>query len=102
MVIAMIDTENDCSFAVKIANDAAKDKAEEYMQEGLRAWFCATDPESYDKDYFTKEEVEGFYWCGYAEPTSELLDKNGIEHEVIDIERDENGKVTNADVVFCY
>lgn len=102
MVIAMIDTENDCSFAIKIANDAAKEKVKEYMKEGLGAWFCATDPESYNKDHFTKEEVEGFYWCGYAAPTCELLDKNGIEHEVIDIEKDEDGNAKNADEVFYY
>jgi hypothetical protein len=103
MIIAMIDNCNDCSFAIKIANEAAAEKTKEYMQEGLSAWYCAAHtPIDYEGEYFSKEEVESFYDAGYAEPTEELLTKNGIEFELVDIEYDEDGNVTNADEIITY
>ena len=99
----MIDVQNDCSFAIKFTNEAAKEKVEEYMREGLDAWYCAAHvPVDYNGKYWSKEDVEGFYWLGYAEPTCELLDRDGIEHEVIDIEYDEDENVVGADEVFYY
>ncbi len=102
MVVAMVDVCNDCSFAIKFADATQKEKVEECMSKGLAAWYAATDPEKYDGDYFTQEEVEGFYWSGYAEPTLELLKKHGIDGDVVDIEYDENGCVINADESFYY
>lgn len=102
MVIAMIDVYNDCSFAIKIMDDTVKEKVKEFMEKGLSAWNCATHSEDYEEDLFTKEEIEGFYWSGYAEPTYELLERNDIKGERIDIEYDEDGCVTNADEVFYY
>lgn len=103
MILAMIDEENDCSFAVMFANETTKEKVEEYMREGLDAWHCAADvPVDYEGKYWTNEDVECFFDLGYAEPTAELLDRFGIEHEIVDIEYDEDGNVSNADEVIYY
>ena len=102
MVIAQIDHENDCSFAIKFADETAKEKVKEFMEAGLGAWYEAAHDEIEDDKYFTAEEKEGFYWAGYAEPTLELMKREGIEGGCIDIERDENGNVINADVVIEY
>ena len=102
MIIAITDS-NDCDFAIKFADDAVKEKVEEYMREGLEAWYCAAHvPVDYEGKYWTNEDVNGFYGSGYAEPTIELLDRFGIEHELVDIVYDEDGNVANADKVICY
>lgn len=102
MILAMTDS-NECNFAIRFANEAARDQVEEYMREGLEAWYCAAHvPVDYEGKYWTNEDVECFYGMGYAEPTIELLDRFGIEHELVDIEYDENGDIANADEVICY
>ena len=102
MILAITDS-NECNFAIRFANEAARDQVEEYMREGLEAWYCAAHvPVDYNGKYWTNEDVEGFYGLGYAEPTSELLDRDGIEHEIVGIEYDENGDISNADEVICY
>ena len=103
MIIAEIDNYNDCSFAIKFTDESAKEKVEKYMQEGLKAWYCAAHvPVDYDGEYWTNEEVENFYWDGYAEPTMELLQREGIEAECVDIEYDDDENVINADLVVEY
>ena len=54
MVIAQIDHENDCSFAIKFADEAAKEKVMEFMNVGLEAWYAAAHPETWDKTYWSK------------------------------------------------
>lgn len=99
----MIDVQNDCSFAIKFANKAVKEKVEEYMREGLKAWYCAAHtPVDYEGKYWENEDVECFYDLGYAEPTLELLSRDNIEHEIVDIEYDEDDNVKNADEVIYY
>ncbi len=103
MVIALIDNCNDLNFAIKIANEADAEKTKKYMEEGLSAWYCAAHtPTDYEGECFSKEEVEDFYYLGYAEPAEFLLKKDGIEFETVDIEYDEDGNVTNADEVITY
>ena len=102
MVITIVD-QNECNFAIKFANEAVKEQVKDYMKEGLKAWYCAANvPVDYEGKYWTNEDVKGFYGLGYAEPTIELLDRFGIEHELVDIEYDEDGNVKNADEVICY
>lgn len=101
MIIAQIDDCNDCSFAIKFEDESAKETVKEFMKEGLAAWYAATNPEEYEGNSFSKEEVKGFYWEGYTEPTIELLEKKGIESECVDIEYDEHGSI-NADEVILY
>ena len=53
-------------------------------------------------EYRSKEYIEGFFNCGYAEPTSELLDMWGIEHEIMDIEDvecDEDGNIICDEII---
>ncbi len=103
MIIAIIDVQNDCSFAIKFANEAERERVEDYMQEGLRAWFCAAhDPVDYNGKYWKNEDVERFYGAGYVEPTEELLNEAGIEFELVDIEYDEDENISNADGVIYY
>lgn len=83
---------NDCDFTIVISDDSQKDKAIECIEKGISAWYRATDPENYDGDDFTLEEVEGFYWEGYAEPTCQLLEREGIEYELVEDEYDEDGR----------
>lgn len=93
MVIAYTD-ENECDFAIKIEDARRADEVEECMLKGIDAWYCATDPNKYEGDDFTNEEIESFYWSGYAEPTYELLAKKGIAYEAVDIGQVKNGEVT--------
>ena len=102
MIIAQIDNENDCSFAIKFADETAKEKVIEYMEAGLSAWYEAAHDEIEDDEYFTADEKESFYWLGYAEPTLELMAKNHIDGDCVDIEYDNNGNVINADAVVYY
>ena len=85
MIIALVDNYNDCSFAVKFDDKTVLEKVKKYMREGLEAWYCAAhEPIDYDGDLFTEAEIESFYDLGYAEPTSMLLDKDNIKHEIMD------------------
>ena len=100
MVIAITDS-NDCDFAVQFDNADDAEKVKSCMRKGLNAWYCAAHPDSYEGTDFTKEEIEGFYWEGYAEPTQILLDRNGIASKVVDIEVDENYEVTADEVIYA-
>ena len=102
MVIAMIDELNDCSFAVSFSDISVKEIIKTCMRLGLDAWYAAAHIDTYEGTEFTKEDVEGYYEAGYAEPTSDLLLKKGIEHKIIDIEYNEDGEVINADEAFYY
>ena len=82
MRIAYTD-QNECDFTLVIKDESMADKVAECMEKGMEAWYAATRPEQYDGDAFTKEEVEGFYWEGYATPTCELLEKEGVEYELV-------------------
>lgn len=102
MVIAMIDNLNDCSFAIEFKDESQKEQVKKSMCVGLDAWYAAAHIDTYEGTEFTKEDVEGYYGAGYAEPTSDLLLKKGIEHKTIDIEYNEDGEVINADEAFYY
>ena len=102
MVIAIIEAFSDCSFAISFPDISAKEKVKVYMLDGLSAWFSATDPDEYKGSLFTKEEIENYYWKGYAEPTTDLLNKEDIEHCLVDIELNENDEVINADEVIYF
>ena len=105
MVIAIVD-DNDCDFAIKFEDESVKDKVKEYMKAGLSAWYQAAhvddEDDVEDNEYFTGEDIIGFYDEGYAEPTMELLERFGIEAECIDVEYDNNDCVVNADEVIRY
>ena len=102
MIIAMLDAQNDCSFAIKFDDVSRKDEVKKYMQVGLNAWYSATNPEDYEGDYWDKDEIESFYWSGYAEPTLELLERFGIKGACLDIECDDDDNVINVDEAFYY
>ena len=105
MIIAILD-DNECNFGIKFDDVSLKDKIKEYMEEGLAAWYaaayCAENDEEYENDYFTKEEIESFYWAGYAEPTEKLLEKNNIPFESVDLEYNDDDEVINVDEVIWY
>lgn len=98
MIIAITDSNED-NFAIRFNDPSKADIVADCMERGLGAWYAATDPESYEDDLFTKEDIEGFYDAGYAEPTMELLKRNGIEFECVDIEYDENNKIIADEVI---
>ena len=66
---------------------------------GIDAWYSASNDEVEANEYWSKEYIEGFYDSGYAEPTSELLDMWGIEHEIVDVECDEDDNVICDELV---
>lgn len=104
MTIAIFD-DNECNFAVKFDDESAKEKVVKYMIAGLRAWYAAAHDnlDEDDLEYFSQEDIEGFYDAGYAEPTCELLDRDGIKHEIIDIEYDiHNQLITQIDEEIWY
>jgi len=95
MKLALIDFQNDCSFSVIIKDESKKDLTLKLMKHGLNIWYQAAHDESEIEpdSFFTKEDILAFYESGYTEPTSELLDYYGIEHEIVDVEYDENDEV---------
>ena len=97
MVLAITDS-NECDFAIKFDDANLIDKVKELAKIGLGTWYQAAHDDK-TNEYFTEEEVGAFYGSGYAEPTSELLDRFGIKHEIIDIEVDEDDNIINCDEV---
>ena len=102
MTIALLDQQNECNFAIRFEDASLKEKVKELMVAGLQSWYEAAHDEIEDNDYFTAEEIEAMYGDGYAEPTLELLERNGIEGECVDIEYDEDDCVINADEAIYY
>jgi methyl coenzyme M reductase alpha subunit len=100
MIMAYTDS-NECDFAIKFADENKADKVREAIEIGIDTWYAAAhDPDEIEaNEYWDVEYIEGFYNCGYAEPTSELLDMWGIEHEIVDIECNENGEVICDELV---
>ena len=91
MILGVFDS-NDCDFAIKFDDVSKLDLVKELARAGLSAWYQAAHEDIEGDEYFTAEEIEGFYDSGYAEPTCELLDRYGIEYEIVDFEYDENGE----------
>lgn len=100
MIIAIID-ENDSNFAINLLDDSKQELAEELMQEGLEAWYGATDDDCEPTEHYTSEEIEAMYDDGYAEPAYALLNRFNIPYEEAETEYDDNGNI-KADVVICY
>ena len=98
MIIAYTD-QNECDFAISFDDKSKADEVKKAIEVGINAWYEAAHDDIEPNEYWDKEYIEGFYGCGYAEPTSELLDMWGIEHEVIDIECDEEGNVICDELV---
>lgn len=98
MKIAFHD-DNDLDFTIEFMDESKKDKVIECMEKGISAWYRATDPENYEGDDFTIEEVEGFYWDGYAEPTETLLKREGIEFELVENEYANDGNLVADEIV---
>jgi hypothetical protein len=108
MIVVILDSCNDCDFALKI-DDQYRNKIKdikEFCLAGLQAWYrsCHEDLTEEDTKYFSKEEIDSFWGCGYAEPSMELLKKNGIEAELTDCEYDEeeNELISPCDYCFVY
>ena len=91
MRIGYVDA-NDCNFTIVIKDNSKQDKAVECIKKGIEAWYAATDPGAYDGNEFTKDEVANFYWEGYAVPTCKLLEREGIEYELVDDEYYDDGR----------
>ena len=101
MTLAVLDYLNDCSFAIEFNDESKLDLVKELALFGLGIWYEAAhdEDEIEANEYFTKEDIMGFYESGYGEPTSELLDFYGIEHEIVDIKYDDNDNAICDDYV---
>lgn len=69
------------------------------IKAGVDAWHQAANGD-YENKYFTVEEIESFYWAGYAEPASELLNRHRIRHKVLNPEY--NTLPNDAPLLFVY
>lgn len=98
MIIAYTD-DNECNFAVKFRDKNRAIEVKKAIEIGIDAWYSAANDEVEANEYWSKEYIEGFYDSGYAEPTSELLDMWGIEHEIVDVECDEDDNVICDELV---
>ena len=98
MVLGVFDSCNDCDCGIRFEDVDKLDLVKKLAIDGLATWYAAAHEDIEANEYFTEEEIEGFYWSGYAEPTSELLDRYGIEHEIINLEfNDDNECITECD-----
>ena len=84
MILAYTDS-NDCDFAVKFNDESKADKVQEAINAGIDAWYEAANEEIEANEYWSEEEIRAMYNDGYAEPTCELLDRWGIEYEIVDV-----------------
>lgn len=103
MILGVLDS-NDCDFGIKFEDADKLDLVKKLARDGLATWYQAAHiDEDEENEHFTKEEVEAFYGSDYAEPTSELLDRYGIEHEIINLEFNDDGEcITECDEAIWY
>lgn len=98
------NTNSDIGFGLRIKDDEMYEEAKRLAQIGYAAWSDATDPdyfvEKYGEKYFTKGDVESFYWMGYQEPTDMILDRYGIEHEFVECFDKESKSIIQDDVIW--
>lgn len=88
--IAYVDG-NACDFCLAIEDDSKVDLAKELIQAGVDAWYQAAD-ENHENEYFSPEEIEGFYDFGYAEPSMLLLERFGIAFQHCEMEYNWEGE----------
>lgn len=101
MILACLDSCNDLNFSLRIDPKDLKETVD-CVDKGMLAWYCATHPEDWeDDDDFSREDIESFYDLGYCEPTEMLLNKRGIQYELLDIEIDDDGEAV-ADKVYWF
>ena len=86
MILGVIDSFNDCAFGIKLSDTKQIDLVKELALAGLASWYESANLDAEGNEYFTKEDIESFFDCGYAEPSSELLDRYHIEHTIVDLE----------------
>ena len=101
MRIGIFD-DNECNFAVQVANDVNIEQVKELLKAGLGAWYQAANEDIEPNEYFNQDDIESFYWSGYSEPSCELLTRFNIPYEDIDILYDDNGNPSNIDIVVNY
>ena len=102
MILGVVDWQNDCNFGIEFDAKEKLELVKKLAIDGLATWYQAAHDDK-TNEYFTKDEVEAFYDSGYAEPTSELLDRYGITHKIVDLKYDENNEcVTKCDEVVWY
>ena len=102
MILGVFDS-NDCDFGIKFDDVSKLDLVKKLAIDGLATWYEAANEDIEANEHFTAEDIEGFYWSGYAEPTCELLDRYGIEHEIIDLEFNDDGEcITECDETISY
>lgn len=102
MIIGVIDSANDCHFALRVDDNVDVELVKTLAMCGLTAWYKAAwlDDEIDDDEYFTKEEIIGFYDFGYAEPASILLERYNIHHEVEELRFDDDDNAVCDDSVW--
>lgn len=99
MKIAYVD-QNDCNFTVRFDNPEDADKVKQAIKIGMDAWYTAANYNIEGNEYFTADEIECMYDLGYAEPTTDLLLRWGIDHETLDVEYDEDDNIICDDIVY--
>ena len=99
MLLAVLDG-NECNFGIMFKNESKLDEIKKLAKAGLGAWYQAAN-DDYENEYFTADEIEGFYNSGYAEPTEELLEKFNIEAEIVDLDFNSNDEAI-CDAVVWY
>ena len=88
--IAYVDG-NACDFCLEIEDDSKADLAKELIHAGVDAWYQAAD-ENRENNYFSPDEVDGFYDFGYAEPSMLLLERYGIAFKHCEMAYDREGE----------
>lgn len=89
MLLAVRDS-NECDFGIEFFDESKLELVEKLASAGLGAWYQSASDDM-KNEYFTEEEIESFYNDGYAEPTSELLDRYDIKYRIVDLEYDAHG-----------
>lgn len=89
MIIAYTDG-NDTDFCVDFKDESKADLVRMAIQCGVDTWYEAAHEDIQANDFFTEEEIKAFYESAYSEPTSEILDKLGVEYEIWDLMVDDD------------
>ena len=91
-------TNPEVAFVILFKNETELDRGTELAKRGFEAW---SNPEGVGKgDFLPDFDTEDESWIncsGWAEPSIELLDRAGIDYQLIDVDLDENGSIIHEE-----
>lgn len=91
-------TNPEVAFVILFKNDCEVSKGTELAKKGFEAWSNPNGVSNGDFSPDFNSDDAGWIECsGWAEPSIELLDREGISYELVDIELDDYGHMIHEE-----